>query len=82
MTLRANPFRAFPILLAFLLNVLIGPLAPLTQLGNQPATLVNLVACGTDLQSECCRVANAGETTSEMFLSRQSFVAAREQRES
>jgi uncharacterized repeat protein (TIGR01451 family) len=35
MTLRANPFRALPILVAFFLNVAIGPLAPLTQLGSQ-----------------------------------------------
>ena len=36
MTLRANPFRALPILLAFFLNVVIGPLAPLTQLASAP----------------------------------------------
>ena len=32
MTLRASPFRALPITVAFLLNVVVGPLAPITQL--------------------------------------------------
>ena len=36
MNLRANPFRAFPILVAFFLNVVIGPLAPITQLASAP----------------------------------------------
>ena len=36
MTLRANPFRALPIMVAFFLNVLIGPLAPMYQLASQP----------------------------------------------
>lgn len=31
MTHRANPFRAFPVLIAFLLNLVIGPLAPIAQ---------------------------------------------------
>jgi uncharacterized repeat protein (TIGR01451 family) len=31
MTTRANPFRAFPVLLAFLLNLVLGPLAPVAQ---------------------------------------------------
>ena len=31
MTTRANPFRAFPIILAFLLNLVLGPIAPLAQ---------------------------------------------------
>jgi fimbrial isopeptide formation D2 family protein/uncharacterized repeat protein (TIGR01451 family) len=31
MTTRANSFRAFPVLLAFLINLVIGPLAPLAQ---------------------------------------------------
>jgi uncharacterized repeat protein (TIGR01451 family) len=33
MTLRANPVRAFPVLLAFLFNLVVGPLAPLAQSG-------------------------------------------------
>lgn len=55
---RANPFRAFPILLAFLLNVVIGPLAPMTQIASAPvlalapssfdATDGNLVDDGAD----------------------------------
>jgi fimbrial isopeptide formation D2 family protein/uncharacterized repeat protein (TIGR01451 family) len=36
MTLRANPFRAIPITVAFLLNVVIGPLAPIAQLASAP----------------------------------------------
>ena len=36
MNLRANPFRALPILVAFFLNVVIGPLAPITQLASAP----------------------------------------------
>ncbi len=36
MTLRAHPFRALPILVAFFLNVVVGPLAPLTQLASAP----------------------------------------------
>jgi hypothetical protein len=31
MNSRANSFRAFPVLLAFLLNLVVGPLAPLAQ---------------------------------------------------
>jgi uncharacterized repeat protein (TIGR01451 family) len=31
MRTRANPFRAFPVLLAFLLNLMLGPLAPVAQ---------------------------------------------------
>ncbi len=31
MTHRANPFRAFPVLIAFLINLVIGPLAPIAQ---------------------------------------------------
>jgi uncharacterized repeat protein (TIGR01451 family) len=33
MTLRANPIRAIPITVAFLLNMVVGPLAPLAQQG-------------------------------------------------
>jgi uncharacterized repeat protein (TIGR01451 family) len=36
MNLRANPFRAIPITVAFLLNVVVGPLAPITQLASAP----------------------------------------------
>ncbi|HET7582210.1 MAG TPA: hypothetical protein VFL75_05620 [Candidatus Limnocylindria bacterium] len=36
MSLRANPFRAIPITLAFLLNVVIGPLAPIAQIASAP----------------------------------------------
>ena len=36
MNLRANPFRAIPITVAFLLNVVIGPLAPVAQLASAP----------------------------------------------
>jgi uncharacterized repeat protein (TIGR01451 family) len=31
MNLRANPIRTFPVLLAFLLNLVVGPLAPIAQ---------------------------------------------------
>ncbi|HEX2194643.1 MAG TPA: SpaA isopeptide-forming pilin-related protein [Candidatus Limnocylindria bacterium] len=36
MTTRANSLRAFPVLVAFLLNVVVGPLAPMTQLASAP----------------------------------------------
>lgn len=36
MRLRAHPIRTVPILFAFLLNVVIGPLAPLTQIASAP----------------------------------------------
>jgi hypothetical protein len=36
MTLRATPIRALPITVAFLLNVVVGPLAPITQLTSAP----------------------------------------------
>ena len=36
MNLRANPARAIPITIAFLLNVVIGPLAPVTQFASAP----------------------------------------------
>ena len=36
MSTRANPFRALPILVAFLLNMVVGPLAPMTQIASAP----------------------------------------------
>ncbi|HEX3220823.1 MAG TPA: SpaA isopeptide-forming pilin-related protein, partial [Candidatus Limnocylindria bacterium] len=36
MTFRAHPARTLPIALAFLLNVVVGPLAPLTQIASAP----------------------------------------------
>jgi uncharacterized repeat protein (TIGR01451 family) len=41
MTLRASPFRALPITVAFLLNVVVGPLAPITQLAAPVLALGN-----------------------------------------
>jgi uncharacterized repeat protein (TIGR01451 family) len=48
MNLRANPFRALPIVLAFLLNVVIGPLAPMAQ-----QTLTRAAADGIDDYAQC-----------------------------
>ena len=39
MTLRANPFRTLPILVAFLLNMVVGPLSPLTPAGSTAVAL-------------------------------------------
>jgi fimbrial isopeptide formation D2 family protein/uncharacterized repeat protein (TIGR01451 family) len=36
MTFRASPFRALPIVAALILNVVVGPLAPLTQITSAP----------------------------------------------
>ncbi|HET6380345.1 MAG TPA: SpaA isopeptide-forming pilin-related protein [candidate division Zixibacteria bacterium] len=68
MDTRANPFRAFPILIAFLLNVVIGPLAPLAPMPTAPvlalapstfdATDGNLVDDGADETDWCTPAPN------------------------
>ncbi|HEX2212133.1 MAG TPA: DUF11 domain-containing protein, partial [Mycobacterium sp.] len=48
MSTRANPIRALPIIVAFLMNVVIGPLAPVAQ-----TALVNAANDGIDDYAQC-----------------------------